>query len=379
MSFGGNLTVLSHGPWQPWVDRLLDRFSRRPQPAQRWPVLQVEVTSRCIMRCSFCPNKSLGARWEHGDLPWEVFRDAIGPHLSRFDLIYLQGWGEPLLHRDLWQMVRLAKEAGCKVGFTSCGGLLTEEHIEQIIAERVDLLSISFAGASAAVHESLRVGSDFERLLGNVRRLTERREERTQLYLELHYLMMRPNMDDLPPFVSLAASLGADEVVATNLTYAFTPELDAQHVFGPAPEPAHEALIAEAREEAARLGLKFRAYPLATSEAVVECDARPTETAFINCRGEVTPCVYLGLPVKEAAPRYCDGVNRPLPGLSFGNVRDGLLTVWEGPARKKFGAAFASRRAAGYSSLLVSATGGDAGALPAPPEPCRHCYKLLGV
>lgn len=203
--------------------------------------------------------------------------------------------------------------------------------------------------------------------------------ERPRLYLELHYLMMRPNMDDLPPFVRLAASLGADEVVATNLTYAFTPELDALHVFGPSLDPVHEALVAEAGEEARQLGLKFRAYPLATSEAVVECDARPTETAFINCRGDVTPCVYLGLPVRAVAPRYFEGVDRPLPPLSFGNVRDGLLTAWDGPARKKFGAAFASRRAAGYSSLLVSATGGDAGALPAPPEPCRHCYKLLGV
>jgi len=45
--------------------------------------------------------------------------------------------------------------------------------------------------------------------------------------------MMRPNMSELLAFVQLAASLGADEVVATNLTYAFTPELDALRVFGP--------------------------------------------------------------------------------------------------------------------------------------------------
>jgi MoaA/NifB/PqqE/SkfB family radical SAM enzyme len=170
----------------------------------------------------------LGDHWQHADLPWELYRDQLGPHLSRFELIYLQGWGEPLLHRDLWQMVRLAKAAGCRVGFTSCGGLFTEENIERIIAEGVDLLSVSFAGASAGVHQSLRVGSDFERLAANVRGLTRRRGTApgSPLHLELHFLMMRPNLHELPAFVRLAADLGANEVVAPNLTYAFTPARD---------------------------------------------------------------------------------------------------------------------------------------------------------
>ncbi len=333
------------------------------------------------MRCSFCPNKPLGAAWRHADLPWEVFRDHLGPHLGRFELIYLQGWGEPLLHRHLWDMVRLAKDAGCRVGFTSCGGLFTEENVARILAEGVDLVSVSFAGASAAVHQSLRVGSDFERLAANVRRLTERRASHgcAALNLELHYLMMRPNMGELPAFVRLAADLGADEAVATNLTYAFTPELDSLRVFGLAPDPAHLALVAEAEAEAARLGIKFRAYPLTASDAVMECDAQPTATAFVNCLGQVTPCVYLGMPVVKPAPRYFEGVDRPLTPLSFGDVRDGLLAAWEGRPRKAFCAAFRQRKAGAHTSLLFAVAEGELPAMPLPPEPCQHCYKMLGV
>jgi glutamate synthase domain-containing protein 2 len=66
--------------------------------------------------------------------------------------------------------------------------LLTEENTERFIAEGVDLLSISFAGASAAVHESLRVGSDFEQLVVNVRRLTERRAAEVGARLVRNYL-----------------------------------------------------------------------------------------------------------------------------------------------------------------------------------------------
>ena len=124
--------------------------------------------------------------------------------------------------------------------------------------------------------------------------------------------------------------------------------------------------------------MKCRIYPLAYEEAVAECDARPTETAFVNCRGEVSPCVYLGMPATGAAPRYFEGAAHPLAPVSFGHVGAGFMAAWESRARREFGAAFSARRTASYSALLLAATGGDAGELPAPPEPCRYCYKLLG-
>ncbi|MCX7671416.1 MAG: radical SAM protein [Anaerolineae bacterium] len=395
-----------------WLGRLWGRGGRATATAKRWPVLQVEVTSRCLTRCVFCPNrgptdpsslsvqerteegarpsagegargarsKGLAGQWECADLPWEVFRDHIGPHLARFETVYLQGWGEPLLHPDLWRMAQLAKESGCRVGFTSCGSLLLEDAVTQILDGGIDILSVSFAGATAGVHESLRIGSSFDRLTANVRQLAEcRTAARSGLFLELHYLMMRPNIHELPAFVRLAADLGADEVVATNLTYAFTPELDALRVCGPTPAPTHLALVAGAEREAARLGIRFRAYPLTINDAVLECDAQPTATAFINCRGEMTPCVYLGMPVVGTAPRYFEGVAHPLAPVSFGRVEDGFMAAWEGRPRRDFNALFAARRTAGYTALLLAGTGGEAGELPAPPEPCRHCYKMFGV
>jgi MoaA/NifB/PqqE/SkfB family radical SAM enzyme len=340
------------------------------------------------MRCAFCPNrggaqdetKGLAAQWECHNLPWELFRDHIGPHLARFETVYLQGWGEPLLHPDLWRMAHLAKAAGCRVGFTSCGSLLLEDAIAQIIDGGVDILSVSFAGATAPTHEALRIGSDFERLAANVRQLAEcRTAAGSGLFLELHFLMMRPNLHELPAFVRLAADLGADEVVATNLTYAFTPEMDRLRVFAPTPDPADLALVAEAQATAARRGVKCRIYPLTCEGVVAECDARPTETAFVNCRGELTPCVYGGMPVAGAAPRYFEGAAHPLTPVSFGHVSDGFMAAWESRGRRDFGAAFAARRAASYAVLLLAATGSGPADLPPPPAACRHCYKMYEV
>jgi hypothetical protein len=38
-------------------------------------------------------------------MPIELFYELI-PFLRYTDLVYLQGWGEPLVHKDLFEMVR---------------------------------------------------------------------------------------------------------------------------------------------------------------------------------------------------------------------------------------------------------------------------------
>ena len=61
---------------------------RRP-----FSVVQIEVTSRCGTGCVFCPHDALSDRWAEGDLPLDLYRESIVPHLDLFELVYLQGWG----------------------------------------------------------------------------------------------------------------------------------------------------------------------------------------------------------------------------------------------------------------------------------------------
>ena len=361
-----------------WLRQL---FKRDQPTTERWRVLQIEVTSRCPLRCTFCPNKSLGRNWIYGDLPWSVFSECIVPHLPRFDLVYLQGWGEPLLHPQLWEMIRATKDAGCRVGFTTCGSALDETNGARLLDAGIDILSISFAGATPTTHEALRVGSDFRKLAANVERIARLKAGQRQTLLELHFLMLRANIHELPEFVRLAASLGADEIVATNVVYAPTREIEAQRVFAESPEPQHLALVAEAEREARRLGVTFRAYPLTMDYNILECDAQPTETAYVNHLGQVTPCVYLGLPTREMAPRIFQGEEHPVARVHLGNICLGLLEAMQGAERAQFIGAFRARKAFAYSALALSAASGasEQTELPAPPPACRFCYKMYGV
>lgn len=346
-------------------------------------VVQIEVTSRCGTGCLFCPHDALSTKWIEGDLALEEYREHIAPHLDLFELVYLQGWGEPMLHPALWEMVQIAREKGCRTGFTTNGKRLDEEHNQKLLDMGVDLISVSFAGTAAPIHESLRKNSGFSQLCANFASLASLKKQRgcEHPWLELHFLMTRANLSELPPLVELAASLGADEIVATNLTYSPSRELDRMHVFGEPPLAEDMDILRRAKETAERLKIPFRAYPLQTEPNTLVCDANPANTIFINHRGDVTPCVYLGLTVQGCVPRYYYGEPHPFDTVTFGNIRDGFLRALHGKERKKFIDQFADRNRSRTPFAVLDYLSGqsDESMVPAAPIPCQHCYKMLGI
>lgn len=346
-------------------------------------VVQVEVTSRCFVGCVFCPQNNLQGRWVEGDLPLEQYRERIVPFLDNFDLVYLQGWGEPMLHPDLWEMLELARAKGCRTGFTTNGSLLREESVRRLLDTGVNMISISLSGGNACTHQSLRKGSSWNMLIHNIEMLVDLKHQSgcRVPWLELHFLMTTSNLHELPDMVRLSASLGADEVVATNLTYTPTLLLDNQKVFSKKPEPAFAAYLQEAAQAASQFDIPLRVYPINMEDEVMVCDANPLETVFINHTGEVSPCVYLGMSVKGEAPRYFQGQPHPIQPVRFGHICTDLAHILNGSRRKEFVAAYHRRnisRSPLASFAALSAQDVEL-SLPPAPEACRHCYKLYGV
>jgi hypothetical protein len=140
-------------------------------------------------------------------------------------------------------------------------------------------------------------------------------------------------------------------------------------------------MVDQAKANAERLNIPLRVYPLQIEPQTLVCDADPINTIYINHRGEVTPCVYLGLTIPGKVPRYFHGEAHPFDTLSFGNVSADMEQALNGEKREDFVSAF-KRRNVGMSPLMMFnqltwETEDDELALP--PVPCQHCYKMLGV
>jgi len=149
--------------------------------AGAFPVhLDLEATSRCNLKCTFCDKLPFLPREKLGDMDFGLFGrilDEGREHgLCGLKLSYR---GEPLLHPRIADMVRKAKDCGViDVYFNTNGMLLTETMAAQLMDAGLDRVSISVEGTDANAFEAARVGAKFERIKANAARLIELRERR---------------------------------------------------------------------------------------------------------------------------------------------------------------------------------------------------------
>lgn len=87
-------------------------------------------------------------------LPFSEVEQFITAQSITAERIYLWG-GEPLLHPDVTQFIKLFKERGSIVALNTNGWRL-EERLEELVASGLDRLILSIDGANAETHDKIR-------------------------------------------------------------------------------------------------------------------------------------------------------------------------------------------------------------------------------
>jgi MoaA/NifB/PqqE/SkfB family radical SAM enzyme len=384
------LTVVIHSKTEPRSYHASVRvrlFDRRPLTA-----LQVEVTSRCTRQCAICPRSALASAWRDGDLAdttWDRLREDLG--LARH--VHLQGWGEPLLHPRLPEMVDEVKAAGSDVGITTNGDLL-EPAIDWIVEKRVDQVVLSVAGDDAT-HAELRSGARLDETWTVLRRLIHRRGKKKTPKVKVSYLLTRRNCEQIPGIVEAAADVGADEIFVIHLDCTPSRELRDEAAFGASgliPEAA--VAIDRATRLARTRKITFRA-PSISRQDILVCALDPPSVVFVGWNGRVGPCVYLGLPVDGPIPRWDENGATTVEPMVYGDLAEGgLAQILRGERFRSFAGAFDARRAIerrfvdgmigrstrenlDYLDDADRVRERDLAAHPFP-GPCAGCHKVVG-
>ena len=296
--------------------------------------------------------------------------------------IHLQGWGEPLLHPELNNMIRRIKKETRKCGFTTNGLLLSRDRIKGFLDLDVDVIAISMAGANKDMHESIRRGTNFKKIVESAGHIANERERRSlkRPELALLFIMTTQNINQLPEFVELASELGATRVVPNNVDFVPCREIDDLRAFNRQDRAQEYAeLISRTKQRAKEKDIELRIYPLFPEEQQI-CEADPLRNLYVSFDGCVSSCPYLALPVDQV-PIYRDGDTRYVPRTCFGNAGEqDILDIWQKQGYLRFRDIFKRRKRIAMLNLISRAFLGGmrgTGELPAPQE-CRGCYKLFG-
>lgn len=297
---------------------MMFRWPFRQYPRLDW--LQVEVSSTCSAACVYCPHTLYSDAWQSRLMPVETFR-RLAPMLSKIRLVYLQGWGEPFLHPSFFELVQIAKSAGCRVGATTNGMHLNEDVCNRIVEEDVDIIAFTLAGVDER-NDEIRRGTRFEQVIDAMRTLNRIKYEHasTRPHIHIAYMLLRSGIDSLTLLPDTLSGLDIHQVTISTLDFVAGPEMVNETVIPDSPEEysdlrskletvvesgklnaldVHYYLAAPAADLGPRFPDSDLNIPLLSSP-IDTCTENIHHAAFISADGRLSPCVFMNIPVVSA-------------------------------------------------------------------------------
>jgi MoaA/NifB/PqqE/SkfB family radical SAM enzyme len=326
--------------------------AERTSHAEKPPVcLYLEVTNRCNLLCETCP-RTFETLEPPADMSWELFTKIVDqvPNVAR---VVLHGVGEPMLVKQLPQMIRYLKDRGTYVLFNTNGTLMQQKRFQELIDTGLDELRVSLDAADRESYVKVRGKDYFNRIVRDVGKFVayQKLVGATTPRVSLWLTGLKETVEQLPAFVRLAAQMGIREVHLQRLVFdeqGYGMASAAQSLFENTQEDERQA-IAAAQAMAEPMGVTLDASGATEpglslkrqdDRAWSTC-RRPWSLMYFTAHGRALPCCIAPFAVRGYS-------NYTLGDASQQDLRD----IWNGPAYQEF------------RDSLLSDT---------PPAPCQNC------
>lgn len=166
--------------------------------------IDIELTNHCNISCSFCPREHL--KKKKGFMNMELYMKIINNirEDGRKVHIFLHGFGEPLLHPGLIDMINYAKEkkVAKTIQFSTNGLLLRGMVAEGLIKAGLDEITVSVDAVSEISYRQLK-GVKLSVVEGNVREFIGLKEKMgvTKPHVRAKIMIRDNNRSERIPFL----------------------------------------------------------------------------------------------------------------------------------------------------------------------------------
>lgn len=178
----------------------------------------IETSSKCNLKCPMCPQ-SLDSEGEVRRNNFdEKFTKELVKYFPSLTALQLHGIGEPLLSNIFWELIEYIDEktwASVNTNLT----ILDDEKISKLVFSELKCINISIDAANENTYKNIR-GWDWQKLLSNIRKLVDFRNEnswlkfpRESLSIRTNMTLMKENIDQIIDFMDLMiGDIGCDGV-----------------------------------------------------------------------------------------------------------------------------------------------------------------------
>jgi len=174
-----------------------------PSLTQKPVSITISVNDICNSRCTTCYI------WKNKDAPQIAYETICGLVKELFTQIgprnvTLTG-GEPLLRRDIYDIIRFIDGKGGRTRMLTNGLLLMPSTIDKLVENGLRYLTISLNSANPQVHDSSRgIPGNHARIMEAVKYV---RKNHPQLKIEFVCILFRDNIMEIPQMIEYAKSV----------------------------------------------------------------------------------------------------------------------------------------------------------------------------
>jgi len=175
--------------------------------------VEIGLTNRCNHRCVFCALDWFDKK--PIDIDPDVMKRALY-EMAKCGVrsVMFAGEGEPLMHKNIIEIVTYAKKQGLDVAITTNGALFDKEKLETILPSLSWVRFSVDAGNPETYKKVHRGGShDFEKVLSNLREAVKiKTRDHLSVVIGVQFLLIPDNLGDLNTFIEKCKEIGVDNV-----------------------------------------------------------------------------------------------------------------------------------------------------------------------
>lgn len=327
------------------VEQSLDGIHLRPT-VPSLSKIYIEPTNACNLKCRTCIRNA----WDEptGFMTDQVFeRILLGMEKQPKSLsVIFGGFGEPLAHPKILDMVGRLKDTKTHVEIITNGTLLSEDRSHNLIDVGLDVLWVSIDGAQQESYGDVRLGGDLKMVLENIEGFARLRAPRqnSQPEIGVVFVAMKRNIADLPALLRISKRIGVTRFMVTNI-WPHTDELREEILYARALSSknylgsANSSTLEVPRMDIQEWGREelykeirgqWNINPVGSSNngKFFTCPFIEENAVAIGWDGGVSPC----LPLLHSSQGYLNRLLRFNKRWILGNIaEDDLVQLWSSP------------------------------------------------
>lgn len=192
-------------------------YSRYTKNATQWGMpftISIEPTTNCNLGCPECPSGLKVFSRNTGNIEMDTYTKMMEQVHHNLLYLYFYFQGEPYMHPQFLELVRIAKEKKIYTVTSTNAHFLTERKAKETIESGLDRIIISIDGTTQEVYENYRKGGTLTKVIEGAKNLVRYKKELKSKtpHIIIQFLVVKPNEHQIEDIYKLAKDIGVDEV-----------------------------------------------------------------------------------------------------------------------------------------------------------------------